>query len=61
MEITVQKQPSSKGITSTLYDSGKVDNRAKNLEKNNILKNDWQKEIKHHSLFVCHLNVMGRK
>ena len=33
MEITVQKQPSSKGITSTLYDSGKVDDRAKNWKK----------------------------
>ena len=33
MEITVQKQPSSKGITSTLYDSGKIDDRAKNWKK----------------------------
>ena len=34
METTVQKQPSSKGITSTLYDPRKVDDRAINWEKN---------------------------
>ena len=30
METTVQKQPSSKGITSTFYDPHKVDDRAIN-------------------------------
>ena len=38
MENTVQKQPSSKGITSTLYDPRKVDDRAINWEKFNLLK-----------------------
>ena len=38
MENTVQKQPSCKGITSTLYDSRKVDDRAINCEKINVLK-----------------------
>ena len=38
METTVQKQPSSKGITSTLYDPRKVDDRAINWEKINLLK-----------------------
>ena len=65
METTIQKQPSSKGITSTLYDPRKVDDRAINWEKINTLKEQLakrQKEIiKHHSLLVRHLNVMGRK
>ena len=62
METTVKKQASSKGITSILYDPRKVDDRgAIKWEKINLLK-DWQKEtIKHHSLLVFHLNVMGRK
>ena len=38
MESTVQKQPSSKGITSTLYDPRKVDDRAINWAKINLLK-----------------------
>ena len=38
METTFQKQPSSKGIESTLYDPRKVDDRAINWEKINILK-----------------------
>ena len=38
METTVQKQPSSKGITSTLYDPRKVDDRAINWAKINLLK-----------------------
>ena len=38
METTVQNQPSSKGITSSLYDPRKVDDRAIHWEKINILK-----------------------
>ena len=38
METTVQKQPSSKWITSTLCDPRKVDDRAINWEKMNLLK-----------------------
>ena len=38
METIVQKQPSSKGITPTLHDSRKVDDRAINWEEFNILK-----------------------
>ena len=38
METAVQKQPSSKGISSTLYDTRKVDDRAINWEKINLLK-----------------------
>ena len=39
METTVQKQPcSKKGITSTLYDPRKVDDRAINWAKINLLK-----------------------
>ena len=38
METPFQKQPSSKGIESTLYDPRKVDDRAINWEKINILK-----------------------
>ena len=38
METTVQKQPSSKGVTSTLYDPRKVDDRAINWEEINIPK-----------------------
>ena len=38
MEITVQKQPSSKGIISTVYDPRKVDDCAINWEKINLLK-----------------------
>ena len=33
METTFQKQPSSKGIESTLYDPRKVDDRAINWKK----------------------------
>ena len=33
METSAQKQPISKGITSTLYDPRKVDDRAINWEK----------------------------
>ena len=38
METTVQKQPSSKRITSSFYDPRKVDNPAINWEKMNLLK-----------------------
>ena len=38
METTVQKQPSSKRITSSLYDPRKVDDPARNWEKINLLK-----------------------
>ena len=38
METAVQKLPSSKGISSTLYDTRKVDDRAINWEKINLLK-----------------------
>ena len=38
METTVHKQPSSKGITSSLYDPSKVGDRTINWEKINILK-----------------------
>ena len=38
IETTVQKQPSAKGIISTLYDPRKVDDRAINWEKINLLK-----------------------
>ena len=34
MGATVQKQPSSKGVTSTLYDPRKTDDRAINWKKN---------------------------
>ena len=33
MKTSVQKQPGSKGVTSNLYDSCKVDDRAINWEK----------------------------
>ena len=38
MKTTIQKQPSSKGITSTLYDARKIDDCAINWEKINWLK-----------------------
>ena len=38
METTVQKKPSSKRITSSLYDPRKVDDPAINWEKINLLK-----------------------
>ena len=38
METTVKKQPSSKGITSILYDPRKGDDRAIKWEKINLLK-----------------------
>ena len=38
IENAVQKQPSSKGISSILYDPRKVDDRAINREKINLLK-----------------------
>ena len=38
IETAVQKQPSSKGISSILYDPRKVDGRAINREKINLLK-----------------------
>ena len=38
METTVKKQPSSKRITSILYDPRKVDDRAIKWEKINLLK-----------------------
>ena len=38
METTVQKQPCSKEITSTLFDPRKVDDRAINWTKINLLK-----------------------
>ena len=38
METAVQKLPSTKEITLTLYDPRKVDDRVINWEKNNILK-----------------------
>ena len=38
METNVQKEPNSKGITSTPYDARKIDERAINWEKINLLK-----------------------
>ena len=51
METTVQKQPSSKGITSTLYDPRKVDDHAIKWEKMKLLK-DWLTERNNKKPFV---------
>ena len=53
METTVQKQPSSKGITSTLYDPRKVDDRAINWEKINLLKERLAERNSKTSFVTC--------
>ena len=44
METAVQKQPNSKGITSTLYGGRNVDGRSMNWEKINIKRATGRKK-----------------
>ena len=53
METAVQKQPSSKGISSTLYGPRKVDDRAINWEKINLLKERLAERNKKTSFVTC--------
>ena len=62
MKTSVQKQPGSKGVTSNLYDSCKVDDRAINWEKIYLLKESLaERNNKTPLVLVCYRNVMGRK
>ena len=62
METNVQKQPRSKGITSTLYDPHKVDDHAINWQKINLLKERLTERNNKTPFLTCvPPNVMGRK
>ena len=53
METTVKKKSSSKGLTSNLYDSRKVDDRAINWEKINLLKERLAERNSKTSFVTC--------